>query len=90
MWYHLYNSKNVKNSHGVVLLLVKLQAKAALYNSNINIVYESIVLIQHILLAIMDLCQLPLREKCPYSEFFWSIFSRIWTEYGEILRSVLH
>ena len=25
-----------------------------------------------------------LREKCPYLEFFWSIFSRIWTEYGEI------
>ena len=22
--------------------------------------------------------------KCPYSEFFWSIFSCIWTEYGEI------
>ena len=20
-----------------------------------------------------------LREKCPYSEFFWSVFSRIWT-----------
>ena len=27
-----------------------------------------------------------LREKCPYSEFFWSIFSLIRTEYGEILR----
>ena len=27
----------------------------------------------------------PLCEKCPYSEFFWSVFSRIWTEYGEIL-----
>ena len=24
------------------------------------------------------------REKCPYSEFFWPVFSRIWTEYGEI------
>ena len=28
-----------------------------------------------------------LREKCPDSELFWSAFSRIWTEYGEI-RSV--
>ena len=28
---------------------------------------------------------LPLREKCPYSELFWSLFSRIWTEYEEIL-----
>ena len=27
-----------------------------------------------------------LRKKCPYSELFWSAFSRIRTEYGEILR----
>ena len=27
-----------------------------------------------------------LREKCPYSELFWSAFSRIRTEYGEVLR----
>ena len=27
-----------------------------------------------------------LRKKCPYSELFWSVFSRIQTEYGEILR----
>ena len=27
-----------------------------------------------------------LREKCPYSELFWSAFCRIQTEYGEILR----
>ena len=27
-----------------------------------------------------------LRENCPSSEFFWSVFSRIRTEYGEILR----
>ena len=26
-----------------------------------------------------------LREKCPYSDLFWSSFSCIWTEYGEIL-----
>ena len=25
-----------------------------------------------------------LRKKCPYSEFFWSVFSRIRIEYGEI------
>ena len=28
IWYHLYNSKNVKNTHGGVLILVKLQAEA--------------------------------------------------------------
>ena len=27
-----------------------------------------------------------LRKKCTYSEFFWSVFSRIRIEYGEILR----
>ena len=27
-WYHLYNLKSVKNTHGEVLLLVKLQAKS--------------------------------------------------------------
>ena len=29
IWYYLYNLKNVKNTHGGVLLLVKLQAKPA-------------------------------------------------------------
>ena len=27
-----------------------------------------------------------MREKCPYSEFFWFVLSRIWTEYEEIVR----
>ena len=27
-----------------------------------------------------------LREKCPYSKFFWSVFPRIRTEYGDLLR----
>ena len=27
---------------------------------------------------------LTLRKKWSYSELFWSAFSRIWTEYGEI------
>ena len=34
------------------------------------------------------ICQcFSLCEKCPYSELFWSAFSRIRTEYGEIRRS---
>ena len=28
-----------------------------------------------------------LHEKCPYSEFFWSVFCRIRTEYGQLSRS---
>ena len=33
IWYHLYNLKNVKNTHGGVLLLVKVvvQYKRAIY-----------------------------------------------------------
>ena len=27
----------------------------------------------------------PQRKRCPYSELFCYVFSRIWTEYGEIL-----
>ena len=27
-----------------------------------------------------------LHEKCPYLELLWSVFSRIWTEYGVYLR----
>ena len=30
-------------------------------------------------------CKNSLREKCPYLQFFWFVFSRIRTEYGEIL-----
>ena len=29
---------------------------------------------------------LSLRKKCPYLELFWSVFSRIRTKYGDILR----
>ena len=38
------------------------------------------------ILILRKLGQLALRIKCPYSEFFWSVFLRIRTEYGEILR----
>ena len=31
IWYHLYNLKNVKNTHGGVLISVKLQASACNY-----------------------------------------------------------
>ena len=33
IWYNLYNLKNVKNTHGWGLLLVKLQAEASSYKS---------------------------------------------------------
>ena len=33
-WYHLYNLKNMKNTHGGVLLLAKLQVKNNFIKSN--------------------------------------------------------
>ena len=33
-WYHIYNLKNVKNVHGGVLLLVKLQALACNFSQS--------------------------------------------------------
>ena len=36
-----------------------------------------------LLLCIKHICN-TLRKMCPYSEFFWFVFSRIQTEYGEI------
>ena len=34
IWYHLYNLKNVKNAHGGVLILIKLQAACNLIKIN--------------------------------------------------------
>ena len=34
--------------------------------------------------------RLTLRENSPYSELFWSVFSRIWTEYRQIPRISLY
>ena len=36
--------------------------------------------------CILTLYILTLRKKCPYLKLFWSILSRIRTEYGQILR----
>ena len=39
IWYHLYNLKNVENTHGGVLILVKLQAlHMRLFNISLNMV----------------------------------------------------
>ena len=39
----------------------------------------------HLLETLNSLVKLlTLLEKCPFAEFFWSVFSRIWTQYGEM------
>ena len=37
--------------------------------------------------GLSDLREHKLREKCQYSKFFWFVFSRIWTKYGDLLRN---
>ena len=39
-----------------------------------------------VILYTLNILGFLLREKCPYSELFWSVFSRIRTEYVAILR----
>ena len=34
IWYHLYNLKNVKNTHEGVILLTKLQAEAFIFTKS--------------------------------------------------------
>ena len=38
IWYYLHNLKNVKNTHGVVLLFLKLQAEVAQHTT-----YDSVL-----------------------------------------------
>ena len=33
---------------------------------------------------VKSITHIALHKKCPYSKLFWSAFSHIWTEYGEI------
>ena len=56
-----------------------------------------IFIIQEVNNMIDDMCQVtissqsqPLRKNCPYSEFFGSLFFRIWTEYGDLLCKSLY
>ena len=52
----------------------KISGPYSVYNDMLKLIRESFFLYP------------TLHKKCPYSEQFWSVFTRIWTEYGEILR----
>ena len=45
---------------------------------------EQLILNENIVYSLKFRLRLAPHEKCPYSEFFWSVFSRVWSEYGEI------
>ena len=56
-------------------LFIRFIYSHSIYSSNMCKFFSSIIAAEH-----------SLREKCPYLELFWSVFSQIRTEYGEILR----
>ena len=70
-----------------ILILIKYQLRGKdafkqLYYIPANALTENAVLLRpHTNLS----STFPQREKCPNPEFFWSIFSHIWTEYGDLL-----
>ena len=47
IWQHLYNLKNVKNTHGVVLILVKLQAEACNFILKLTLLHGYFSLFQN-------------------------------------------
>ena len=46
---------------------------------------NSLLIVSNTLSFLLFLLSIALREKCTYSELIWSAFSRIRTEYGDIL-----
>ena len=44
-----------------------------------------LVITSYITISVSNQNLIPLHEKCPYSEFFWSVFSRTRTAYGDLL-----
>ena len=95
IWHHLHNLKNVKNTQEGVLLLVKLQAKTTLLK--VTLLHEYFLRFlnctndtksrkaSHIFWShtpIFTPISPALCKKCPYSEFFWSVFSRNAGKYG--------
>ena len=53
-------------------------------DSILRVEYQKRYQLQFIYFKVIYSLNYSLREKCPYSELFWPVFSRIWTKYGEI------
>ena len=77
----------VKNNKFINWTLIELFVSCSLIHSllpNGHTYFKNLaVFTPQVCLAVFQ----PLREKCPYSEFFWSAFSRVRTEY-EGIRSI--
>ena len=60
IWYHLYNLKNVKDTHGEVLILVKLQAEACEISVIIILIYRKLGSVG----PVQQKVKLPSPQKC--------------------------
>ena len=69
IWYHLYNLKNVKNNHGGVLILVKLQAASHISK---DLVFQSNSL--HFNIFLKQLFKSDLQNSC--SEIFGKFYRK--------------
>ena len=69
---HPAESVNLKNNHS---------SHQFFFKCLLNIHFQ----VESLQSGISLTCSNTLREKCPYSEFLWSLFSSIRTEYGDIL-----
>ena len=77
---HLQSSVNSRNTRKRCEIISTLLIKTPKWR---ECLYFQLGNISHI--CLLTLLLILLREKCPYSELFWSAFFRFRTEYGEIL-----
>ena len=63
-------------------LIIKVLNYAKYYTYNLKIISDSLIIVRHFFLTLKPNLPESLRKKCPYSELFWSVFSRIRTKYG--------
>ena len=83
IWYHSYNLKSVKNTHGVVLLLVKLQASACNFTESntppwmfftfLNCAHGTKSRNAHIWVKILKKGPYKICRRQPLKNFTWSI-----------------
>ena len=78
IWYHLYNLKNLRNTHGGVLLLVKLQTEACNFNKSNTPLWVFLTFFR-----LYKWYQIP--QSIPYKwKLVWSITCRGQVEWAQV------
>ena len=74
---------NLRNICKRLLLSISMIHPSMFYCTKVCLVAGLNMVFTALTEAYLVPCQ-SLRGKCPYPEFFWQVFSRIWNEYGKI------